>query len=475
MINTTYATLVAGSAVVVGLLPIAVRRSWAPWSAAGVTVLLAMFYDVVSPLASGNWFYLGYTAFAVSPLLVYLLFVRYIERSPPATFGLFVPIRDARRIVGLAALLAGVYYLLTLEPGLLQGLYLPGLPDFGLFAVLFLTAPVIALGQEAIFRGYLLTKVAGSQPFRRALFASSALFSVVSFNPFLVLEFGASSQAPAIFLTVLTGFALGIFLGLFFYKTHFSVLGTWVFRSITLGISLVFPVAVIGLAWETAFVLELIAITAVLVVVYIAQREPRFEARHYMDEPMQPRRRTLVTAARNRRQVIPLVVVLGVALVIVAFAGPIGSASSKAPVRVLAIESDSMSPTFVRGTLVFLESVAGPGDLHVGMIVAYNAPYLSPNGPVVHRIIAIGMNGSQLVFTFKGDANPSPDPRPVVWSQIVGKVVTYVPYLGYLILSPELSVSIVLVLVLLGVYRSSPDAAAPTRRRPILPLRRERA
>jgi signal peptidase I len=161
--------------------------------------------------------------------------------------------------------------------------------------------------------------------------------------------------------------------------------------------------------------------------------------------------------------------------VLVAFAGPVGTVSSRAPVRVLAIETGSMTPTFVRGTMVFVESVSGPGALHVGEIAAYNAPYLSPNGPVVHRIIAIHFNGTQEVFTFKGDANPSPDPRPVYWSQIVGKVVGYVPYVGYLILSPELSVSILLVLVLVGFYREAPSARTGRRRRPILPLRRERA
>jgi signal peptidase I len=469
------ATILVGAVVFLALIPIAFRRSWWPWSAAGITVLLAMLYDVLAPLAVGGWFYLSYALFAATPLLVFLTIVRFAERRKIASFGFQLPPGETVKILGLAFGLLGVYFLLTLEPGVLEGFNVPPLPDPDTFAVFLLTAPLIALGQEAIFRGYFLTKVAGRRPFRQALYASSAWFAVVAFNPFLFTEFSFTSQAPALFLTVCIGFVMGLFLGLFFYKTQWSLLGPWVFRSVLLGATILFPITIAGLAWETVFVLDLIALTALILVVFVARREPRFEARHYLEESIQPRRRTLLKRTRSRGQAIPLVLVLGVAILLVAFAGPIGSVTSRAPVRVLAIETGSMAPTFVRGTLVVIENVGGPADLQVGEIVAYNAPYLSPNGPVVHRIIAIHYNGSQEVFTFKGDANPSPDPRPVVFSQIVGKVVTYVPYIGYLVLSPELSVSILLVLVLLGFYRSSPDATPRRRRRPILPLRKERA
>ena len=475
MIDQVDVTVVLAGVVLFAVLPVAVRHSWWPWSAAAITVLLAIAYDLLSPLAIGSWFYVGYLLFAATPILVFFVVVRWAEHARPSAFGFSLPPGQTGSVVALALGLAGVYFLLTLEPGVLQGLTIPPLPDTGTFAVFFLTAPLIALGQEAIFRGYLLTKVAGRRPFRQALYASSALFAVVAFNPFLFTEFPAVTVISNVFLTVGTGFVMGVFLGLFCYKSHWSLLGPWVFRSVILGASALFPIAVTGFAWETVFVLDLIALTAVIVVVFVGLREPRFEARHYLDEPLQPRRRTLLAQARARRNALPLVAVLGVALLLVAFAGPVGSVTSRAPVRVLAIESGSMAPTFERGTLVFIESVASPTDLGVGMIVAYNGPYFSPNGPVVHRIIAIQYNGSQEEFIFKGDANPTPDPRPVAFSQVIGKVVTYVPYAGYLILSPELSVSILMVLVLFGFYRSSPSPASLRRRRPILPLRRERA
>jgi signal peptidase I len=474
MVDLTGLTVVATSIAFVAMLPLAGRREWWPWAAAVITVLLAIFYDLASPLVVGAWFYLAYPLFAVSPLAVYLLVVRYAEAARPSAFGFRLPTGEVGVVLALTAVLLAAYYLLTLEAGVIEGFYVPGWPDPDAFAVFFLTAPVMALGQEAIFRGYFLTRVSGRMPFRLALFGSSAIFAFVAFNPFLFAELPWSDVAPQLFLLVFIGFVEGLFLGFLFYKTRWSLLAPWVFRSVILGGATLFPLAVARLAWESVFVLDLIAFSALIVLLFVVRQEPRYEARHYLDEPSQPRRRTLVKRMRAREQAIPLVVLVGIAVLLVAFAGPVSSLTAQAPVRFLAIESGSMAPTFVRGTLVVVEHVASASDLHVGEIVAYNAAYLSPNGPVVHRIVAIHFNGTQEVFTFKGDANPSPDPRPVVFSQVVGRVVTYLPYLGYLILSPELSISIVLVVVLVALYRESPGASG-RRRRPVLPLARERA
>ncbi len=156
-------------------------------------------------------------------------------------------------------------------------------------------------------------------------------------------------------------------------------------------------------------------------------------------------------------------------LVVLAFAAPIAAETERAPVRVLAIASGSMVPTLNRGDLVFLTRVTSPDQLQVGDIAAYNAPYLSTEGPVVHRIIAIHYNGSTPIYTFKGDHNPSPDPRPVQFYQIEGKFVGSVPLVGYLVLSPALAIALILVLALVSLYRSTSE---PGRRpRPRLPLR----
>jgi signal peptidase I len=470
VIALTALLVVLGIAVLLLLGPLGLPRAWWPWAAALAVLASGVAFDLAVPALVGLPYLVAFLLWTFAPLAIFYAYVKVGEGGHPERYGLSLPRGEIGQIVALALVLDGIYLLLTLEPGLLQGFLVPGLVDPITFALIFLTTPVLVLGQEAIFRGYLLTRLSGRYPFRVGLFASAALFAFSGVNPFLLAELPATELAPIIFLNILSTFVMGIFLGLFFYKTNWNLLGPWVWRSVILGGSLLFPVVALGAASTTLFVLELIGYGAAIILVYYARQEPRYQARHYLDEPEQPRRRTLLQRTRARRQLVPFVLVVGVAVVLVAFAGPVGDVSSHSPVRVLAIATGSMVPTFERGTLVLIEAVAGPSDVHVGDIYAYTAPYLSSLGPVVHRVIAIRLNGTQLQFTFKGDANPSPDPRPVLFSQIVGQAVAWVPYLGYLILSPELTVAIVLALVIVGLYRSSPTGDHRRRARPLIPL-----
>ncbi len=95
---------------------------------------------------------------------------------------------------------------------------------------------------------------------------------------------------------------------------------------------------------------------------------------------------------------------------------------------VVAVESNSMVPTFSRGDILFLVG-KNVSDLKVGDIIVY-----SPEGqsvPIVHRIIAINPDGS---FQTKGDANAGQlaFEKHVASSEIKGLVVFVVPYAGWI-------------------------------------------
>ncbi len=462
-----------GSLAFVVILPFVFGRRLWPWSIALLAVIIPVLYDLISGFALGSAFYLVYPVVAAAPLVVYLLVIRYVEHARLSSFGFRRPIDGYRLAVILAVILFGIYQALLWEPGLLLGLQLPSLPgpdDFGLFLF---TIPLLVLGQEAVFRGYFLTKLAGRSPFRTALFVSSGFFALSTFNPFLVVLLNPSSLLQQIFLLLFVNFTLGILLGLYFYKSGWSLVGPWIFRTCIVGTSFLFPVAIRGISWTFEFVLELIAIAGVILLVFLWEREPRFESRHYLETPLQPRRGTLSAQARSSRHVAPAVAVIAVAVVVVGVSGPLGMITSSAPVHLLAIATPSMRPTLPPGTLILVLPIASASEIHVGEIIAYNAPYLSANGPVVHRVIRIQYNGTQPVFTTKGDANPSPDPRPVLFSQIVGSVAGNVPYLGILILDPEFTIAVLLVIVIAVLYRSTPGGMQRPSHRPVLPLREE--
>lgn len=90
----------------------------------------------------------------------------------------------------------------------------------------------------------------------------------------------------------------------------------------------------------------------------------------------------------------------------------------------------SMEPTFPPGTLI----VVKPQDaatLGVGDAITFQWESGKPD-VVTHRITAVQYTaGGERRFTTQGDANSSPDARPVVPEQIHGKVWYAVPYVGY--------------------------------------------
>jgi len=96
-------------------------------------------------------------------------------------------------------------------------------------------------------------------------------------------------------------------------------------------------------------------------------------------------------------------------------------------IPVVAVESNSMVPTFQRGDILVLQGVDIP-NLIVGDIIVFSPP--SQETPVVHRVIKINDDGS---VQTQGDANTKqlPFEKRITQDQIHGKVITIVPYLGW--------------------------------------------
>lgn len=103
------------------------------------------------------------------------------------------------------------------------------------------------------------------------------------------------------------------------------------------------------------------------------------------------------------------------------------------------VEGTSMRPHIVTGDLVVLHGVI-PSQIRVGEIIAVNVPktaqqqYSLPPR-VVHRVVKIEHPlGKGLVFQTKGDANAGPDVFQTPASDVIGSVVTVIPYAGYPVL-----------------------------------------
>ena len=95
---------------------------------------------------------------------------------------------------------------------------------------------------------------------------------------------------------------------------------------------------------------------------------------------------------------------------------------------IVAVESNSMVPTFQRGDILVLQGIPSE-HLTVGDIIVF-----SPNTqttPIVHRIIDINPDGT---FQTKGDANTGQlsFEKKIDENQIHGREVLIIPYLGWI-------------------------------------------
>ena len=98
--------------------------------------------------------------------------------------------------------------------------------------------------------------------------------------------------------------------------------------------------------------------------------------------------------------------------------------------------SGSMEPTFSKGTLLIIKETE---EVHIGDIVVYQ----SDNSLVVHRITDI----QQDQITTQGDANNAPDPI-FDRSEIKGKVIAWIPYLGTLLSMVRTPAGVIILLLL---------------------------
>jgi signal peptidase len=161
--------------------------------------------------------------------------------------------------------------------------------------------------------------------------------------------------------------------------------------------------------------------------------------------------------------------IVGLALALTAVPAVVGG-------HALTVLSGSMVPEFSPGAMVVDRPT--PADaLHVGDVITYATTDEVSGAPILvtHRIVDIGPGATGPTFITQGDANDSPDTRPVEASQVRGEVWYSVPYIGTarnfllaqgagLILAGAAGLCVAIWL-LIQAFRSDPKPARPGRHR----------
>ena len=95
----------------------------------------------------------------------------------------------------------------------------------------------------------------------------------------------------------------------------------------------------------------------------------------------------------------------------------------------LIVQSGSMEPDYPTGSIVYIQDV-DPADLKQWDVITYR---LTDTTLSTHRIIELVEVDGQTMFRTKGDANDSADEGYVAPSQVVGKTLFAIPYLGFFV------------------------------------------
>ena len=95
------------------------------------------------------------------------------------------------------------------------------------------------------------------------------------------------------------------------------------------------------------------------------------------------------------------------------------------PIKLIGIESPSMTPSIKKGDAVIIDKTYNKDKLKVNDVIAYID---KEDKIIVHRIININKDGT---FITKGDLNNTSDKEYVKKDQIQGKVILTIPYIAY--------------------------------------------
>lgn len=119
----------------------------------------------------------------------------------------------------------------------------------------------------------------------------------------------------------------------------------------------------------------------------------------------------------NPREIITVVVIVVIAVLFTV---------GLFPIKPIAVLTGSMTPGIAVGDVVIVKKCS-PKQISVGDIIEYQLDGFS----IIHRVIEIKEVNNELCFVTKGDNNKAPDSELVKESQVIGKSLCSIKYLGY--------------------------------------------
>ena len=97
-------------------------------------------------------------------------------------------------------------------------------------------------------------------------------------------------------------------------------------------------------------------------------------------------------------------------------------------IQFLVVQSGSMQPALKQGSIITIKPA---NSYQAGDIITFSLS--EGQDPITHRLAEIKQEGRKTIYITKGDANRVVDQWKVLESQVKGKVIFHIPYLGYVV------------------------------------------
>ncbi len=114
--------------------------------------------------------------------------------------------------------------------------------------------------------------------------------------------------------------------------------------------------------------------------------------------------------------------------------------------------SSSMSPAIHAGDVVVVNDVPA-GDIEEGDVITFQPPaghQLADVNRVTHRVVGVTSQDGERHFRTKGDANEEADRALVPASNVEGRVLFHIPYIGRVVSFAQSSLGLLLLVVVPG-------------------------
>jgi len=203
------------------------------------------------------------------------------------------------KTITISLVCAAVYIIMILAPGLTAVLATGSISEGFELSTSLLTplrivyriafgmayAIILSLAYESIFRGYIFRNLVRHYGFFTSLYATSIMFGLVAsatMTPLKnILSMTQAGLVEFIFMDILTVFAAGLFLGFFFYKTGWSLLGPITFQLGTIFFMWPDPLISSTSEWWIALTFQVIAFAILILAIDTFIKEPMYLRKKY--------------------------------------------------------------------------------------------------------------------------------------------------------------------------------------------------